>query len=241
MKAKALLLAGSLLLAPLSAHALVELGAKAVFWFPEISGDFEVGTGLTRQIGDVKDLTSDESALVGEVFLRGSNHLLSVSGARFDLSGPRGSLEYTMLDFAWEWDFINLENVFAGFSLGPVLQVKLLDGTLDVLPTVAAARFTEDFTAPVPLLGLGVHVGLLKDILEARARATAIGYAGNSLVDASAEVSYNPLPFIEVVGGYRHISIDLDTDNVAAAEGNNVILDFRQSGPYLGVAVKVGM
>jgi hypothetical protein len=243
MKVKTLFAAGLLLLAPLSAPAAVELGVKGTFWFPRLSGDFDIGTGIARQTGDFEDRLGfdDESVLVGEVFLQGGSHRLSLSGTRFDYKGRGGSLDYNMLDLVYEWLVIDLENVLAGFSLGPALQVKYVSGDLDVDPVVPGAPFVrENFEAPVPLVGLALHVGLLKDLLEARGRAAGMGFRGNSIVDAYAELSFNPLPFIELVGGYRHLELDLDANDFVGGDGN-LKLDLTQTGPYLGLALKVGI
>ncbi|HQP30450.1 MAG TPA: hypothetical protein PLB81_03920 [Deltaproteobacteria bacterium] len=91
-------------------------------------------------------------------------------------------------------------------------------------------RTKEDFSAPIPLLGANVHVGLINDLLEARVLATGIGYGGNPIMDAQAEVSFTPLPFLDLTGGYRFFDIDVDEDDVA--------FKYDTSGPYIGAAVK---
>jgi hypothetical protein len=244
MKSKALLLAGALLAAPLAAEAAAEVGVKGVFWFPALSGDFTISDVVVgqrvRASGEVEDVADDETAFVGELFLKLGAHRLAAGGTRFDYSGDRGSLEYTMLDFTYQWDAIDLENVLAGFSFGPVLQVKYVEGDVEFRPLgTQLVTLAENFEAAVPMIGLGLHLGILADLLEARARAAWVGYRGNSILDAFAELSYNPLPFVELVGGYRHLALDLDVGDFVAGDGD-LVLDFAQSGPYVGAALKIG-
>jgi hypothetical protein len=253
MNPKAIAAAVSLVLAPVSAHALVHLGAKASYWMPSLSGDLGVGVSGFSASADVKDDFgfSDENAFVGELFADLGNHHLSLSGTRFDYSGTRrlgtlaqinNSLEYTMVDFAYQWDAIDLENCLAGFSLGPVLQLKYLDGDLSLgnLAGTGVQLVSESFQIPMPMVGVGAHVGLLANLLEARGKAVGMAYGGNSIVDVSAEVSFTPLPFIEILGGYRHLAVDVEAKDVFGGRGD-LLLDFRQSGPYVGVALKVGI
>ena len=132
-----------------------------------------------------------------------------------------------MMDFHYQYDFLDLENVLAGFSLGGVFQVKYLDGNVALKTTGIDEK--EDFTMPIPMLGLNLHIGILADILEARVRGTAIGYAGNTIYELMADISWTPLPFLDIHGGYKTFIIDIDEDEV--------VLDYDMSGPYAALTL----
>jgi len=117
--------------------------------------------------------------------------------------------------------------VLAGFSLGVVLQVKYLDGEVGLKTTGIDEK--EDFTLPIPMIGLNLHIGMLADVLEARLRGTAIGYAGNAIYELMADISWTPLPFLDIHGGYKTFVIDIDEDDV--------IFNYDMSGPYVALTV----
>ena len=78
------------------------------------------------------------------------------------------------------------------------------------------------------MVGLGAHVGILAGWLELRLRGVGMAYQGDSILDLQGEAALTPFPFLEIVGGYRHFSIDVDRDDV--------LLDYTQTGPYVGAA-----
>ena len=117
--------------------------------------------------------------------------------------------------------------ILAGFSLGAVFQIKYLDGDVSLKTTGIDEK--EDFTLPIPMLGVNLHLGILADILEARLRATAIGYSGNTICEVMSDISWSPFPFIDIHGGYKTFLIDIDEDDVA--------FDYDMSGPYLMLTV----
>jgi hypothetical protein len=251
------LLLAAALAAPSFALAF-EVGVKAAYWMPRFDGQFRLdGQGQRGTRVDASDHLGidDENFFFGEAWLRAGRHHLTLAGMRVDYSGSKvlseeilfggrrffangraeSSLEYTMLDLAYQYDVLDLENVLAGFSLGPILQVKYLDGELrmsgegSVDGAGGRVSVTESFQIPLPLVGLGAHVGLVGGWLEARGRAVGIAYAGDAIWEAQAEVALTPFPFLEVLGGYRHFAIDVDRDDV--------LLDYTQSGPYLGASL----
>lgn len=87
----------------------------------------------------------------------------------------------------------------------------------------------EDFTMPIPMLGLNLHIGILADVIEARVRGTAIGYSGNTIYELMADISWTPFPFIDIHGGYKSFVADIDEDDV--------IFDYDMSGPYGALTV----
>lgn len=247
----------AVMLAHSSASAF-QVGAKAAYWMPRFSGEFRLDSGGVRGTTvDAKDHLGidDENFFFGEAWLWVGRHHLSLAGARVDYSGDKvlseeivfggrtfaaagraeSSLEYTMLDLAYQYDLIDLENVLAGFSLGPILQLKYLDGEVrmsgegSVNGVGGRVAASQTFQFPIPLVGVGGHLGLLANWLEVRARAVGIAYQGDALWEVQAEAALTPFPFLEVVGGYRHFVIDVDRDDV--------LLDYTQSGPYVGLGL----
>jgi len=182
-----------------------------------------------------------------EVFLGAGRHHLSWTYTDIEYSGKNtptteitfngetysttdlieSSIQYRVMDLLYQYDFLNLENVAAGFSLGVVFQIKYLDGEVGL----KSIEFDEkaDFTLPIPMIGLNLHIGMLADVLEARLRGTAIGYAGNAIYELMADISWTPLPFLDIHGGYKTFVIDIDEDDV--------VFDYDMSGPFVALTV----
>lgn len=236
MKLKALAAAIVLVLAPLSAHALLglEVGVRGSYWAPKITGHVSNdGGATTHDVQDDLDLDDGlDQGLPGlEVFAWLGDHLLSVAGHQADYEGDDGAtLEYSQFEATYQWNLVDLENWLAGTSFGPVLQAKYFDGE----------GGDEDFTMTVPMVGLGAHVGVLADLLEARARGLWMGYKGNSALDAWGEVVWSPFPFTDLAVGYRYLKLDVDTDDMPGSSGD-FVLDTVQQGPYVSLTVKLGL
>ena len=239
----------AMLLLPLSSLAF-EIGARGYYWFPSLDGTTKVDEA--NIIGTTIDFDNDlgiedENYPAGEVFVGVGRHHLSLAYTDIDYSGSKtltrtivfkgetyafsslvtSSIEYKMIDFHYQYDFVDLENVLAGFSLGGVFQVKYLDGEVSLKTTGLDEK--EDFTIPIPMIGLNLHIGLISDILEARLRGTAMSYSGNTMYEIMADISWTPLPFIDIHGGYKTFVIDIDEDDV--------MLDSDMSGPYVALTV----
>ncbi|MFH1673845.1 MAG: hypothetical protein ABIF87_10545 [Pseudomonadota bacterium] len=244
-----ILLVLGLLCVPFSAYAL-EVGVRGYYWFPELDGDVTVDEGgtLGTTIDFEDDLgMDDESYPMVEAFVGLGDHHFSVSAMQVDYSGSEtltktiyfkgedytattaveSSLKYDMVDAEYQYDVIDLENILAGFSIGVIAKVKWVDGEVEIKSATETEK--ETFAAPIPMVGVGVHVGLIADILEARVKATGIGYSGNALYDVMGDISFTPFPFVDIHGGYRIIHLDIDVDDVE--------LNYDMSGPYAAVTV----
>jgi hypothetical protein len=229
-----------------------EAGVRGYYWFPSIDGDIKYSDNSLE--GTKLDLEDDlgfddEYYPVGEVFLGLGDHHLSFSFYRADYDGretlnqdiefggetfPAGdriksSLDYDVYDLAYQYDVLDLENVLAGFSLGLVGKVKVLDLEAEIRSETTGQSETEDYTVPVPMLGLNFHLGILADILEARVLATGMGYWDGYMVDAQAELSFTPIPYVDIHAGYRTFFVDVDT--------NDLELNYNTSGLYGGISV----
>lgn len=182
-----------------------------------------------------------------EVFVGGGNHHLSLTYTDIDYSGRKtltrtlifkgeiysagdvvdSSIAYKEMDLRYRYDFLSLESVLGGFSLGGVFQVKYLAGDASLKTTGIDEK--EDFTLPIPMVGLNLHIGIVANILEARVRGTGIGYSSNTIYEFMADLSWTPVPFVDIHGGYKTFDIDLDEDEVT--------FDYDMSGPYVALTL----
>ena len=240
----------AVLLLPVSSLAF-EVGARGHYWFPSLDGNVKVeeaGSGTTIDFDKDLDI-DDENYPSVEAFIGLGNHHLSLTYTNIDYSGKNrltrtiefagvdyeisdlvtSTIKYDMLDLHYQYDLLDLENILAGFSLGGVLQVKYLDGDVRLKTTDINEDEQEDFTLPIPMVGVNLHIGVLADILEARVRGTWIGYSGNSIYELTGDVSWTPFPFMDIHGGYKTFVIDIDEDDV--------IFDYDMSGPYVALTV----
>jgi len=227
-----------------------ELGVRGYYWFPELSGVMRVDdSGI---VGTELDLEDDldidnESYPVVEVFTGIGKHHLSLAFYNLDYDGDAvltkdiyfdgklfqanervvSSLEYDNYDVMYRYDLVDLENFLAGGSLGLVARLMVFDGSASITSATVTAK--EDFTVPVPMVGANFHVGILKDMIEARVLVTGMEYKDNTAFDGQAEISLTPFPFLDIHGGYRFLKIDVDEDGVN--------LDLDNSGLYVGLTV----
>jgi outer membrane protein len=239
----------AVLLIPVSSSAF-EIGARGYYWFPTLDGTVKVDEASI--IGDTidfdKDLgIEDENYPSVEVFVGGGNHHLSFTYTDIDYSGRKtltreiqfggktysasdtvtSSIQYKMMDLLYQYDFLNLENVLGGVSLGGVFQVKYLDGDVSLKTTGIDEK--EDFTLPIPMIGLNLHIGILAQILQARLRATAISYSESTIYELMCDISWTPFPLVDIHGGYKTFVIDIDEDDLT--------FDYDMSGPYVALTL----
>ena len=239
----------ALVLMPFTSSAF-EIGARGYYWFPSLDGKVRVDEAVT--IGDTVDFENDlaiedEDYPSGEAFVGVGKHHLDLGYTKVDYSGRNkltrtiyfngepywtgevvsSSIEYKMIDFHYQYDFINLKNALAGFSLGGVFQVKYVDGEVSLKTTGLDEK--EDFTLPIPMVGLNLHIGIIADILEARVRGTAMTYSGDSMYELVGDISWTPFPFIGIHGGYKTFVIDIEEEDV--------LLDYDMSGPYAAITI----
>ena len=239
----------AVLLIPVSSSAF-EIGARGYYWFPTLDGTVKVDEAsiIGETIDFDKDLgIEDENYPSVEVFVGGGNHHLSFTYTDIDYSGRKtltreiqfggetysasdtvtSSIQYKMMDLLYQYDFLNLENVLGGVSLGGVFQVKYLDGDVSLKTTGIDEK--EDFTIPIPMIGLNLHIGILAQILQARLRATAISYSESTIYELMCDISWTPFPLVDIHGGYRTFVIDIDEDDLT--------FDYDMSGPYVALTL----
>ena len=227
----------------------LEIGARGYYWFPTLKATLKAGSSGT-EINIKDDLgIGDSNTYSVEAFAGLGNHHLTLSYTPLDYSastnitkpikfnnktytagsGVNTDLRLKMLDAEYRYDLLNFENILSGFSINLLGKVKYLDGEAKMNETFVGEQ-KQTFGVAVPMIGAGLHVGMIANILEARAQAAGIGYSGNYFVDALADVTLTPFPFMRLSAGYRYMKIKID--NISDTYGD---LDFY--GPYLGLAV----
>lgn len=232
---------------PFAAHAL-EFGARAYYWNLALGADINAKGGSDSTIDFKDQLGLDDKGVptVEGYFGLGSHHItvgyapinntgdqklgstIKFNGVTF-ASGTKveSTLDVTMIDGIYHWDLIDVENILAGFSFGPEIQVKYVSGEAGVKGGGKDEK--KEFTGAVPMVGLGAHVGILAGFLEARVRAAGIGYSGNTIIDGLAEIAITPFPFMDLGLGYRMIKVD--------AEFEDTTMDVNYSGPFLSLGI----
>ena len=229
-----------------------EAGVRGYYWFTSISGDVKIeGGSLDGTKLNLKDdlEIDDESYPVGEAFIGFGNHHLTFSFYRADYKGTatltkdinvggdiypvgdriKSRLEYDVFDLTYQYDLLDLENVLAGFSLGLVGRLRVYDVEVEIKSRTVDQSENEDYTVPIPLFGLNLHLGILADVLEARILASGIGYWDGYMVDGQAELSFTPIPYVDIHAGYRTFFVDVDSSDFE--------LNYNTSGFYGGVTI----
>ncbi len=229
-----------------------EIGARALYWFPTMKADMKADTdtkaGTDLNLKDNLGVGS-ESFPTFEAFGGVGKHRLSLAYTPIKYSGSTrlaspvnfngqtfaaGSdvntdLKLRMLDLEYQHKFLDMENILAGFSLSAIGQIKYIDGEAKMAAPATAT--SADFTVrvPIPMVGVGAHVGLLAGLLEARAKVTGVAYSRNYLCEGLADLSWTPFPFVDIHGGYKIIRLKIDH--------NDKFLDTQFHGPYVGLTV----
>lgn len=224
-----------------------DLGIRGYYWMPGLKGDINYDSGTNLDLEDDLGMDKESYPLVDIFAGFGDHHLLftyfkaeykgserlkdeiEFGGSTFPAGADVDSrLEYTVMDFAYQWDAIDFENFLAGTSLGLVGKVKYLDITS---AKVEGGGQSEDMdvSGPIPMLGANLHLGILADIIEARFQVTGMGYGGNSVLEFFGDISYTPFPFIGIHAGYRSFALDVDVDDLDA--------NFTTAGPYGAITI----
>lgn len=242
-----LLILLSLAASPSPAAARLGAGARAIYWFPDLSA-----TARTVPGGTEFDLRSDlgvadENIPAGEAFVNLGKFTFRAGYAAAGYDGDRTvtdtivfngrtygggarvvtSLDLTTIDGEIQWDIVSPSVIAASVNVGLLIKVKYVDGSLELAEPVSGARDAQDLKLPIPMAGVAAGVGILKDYLRADARVAGMGYAGNRIVEADAFASVVPFPFFRIQGGYRYLGIKIDDDDVVG--------EITLKGPYAGL------
>ncbi|MBI5343667.1 MAG: hypothetical protein HZB63_10235 [Deltaproteobacteria bacterium] len=236
------------LMAAVPAHAApgFEVGARGMYWFPDLTAAVKTTVGgVTGEFDAKNDLgVGDENFPSGEAFLRVGRVHFRVGYTPVSFDGTKQvtqnitfngqtftaganvitSLDLKMADAEFQFDIVRPDVAVANFNLGAILKVKYVDGEVELRSSTQTEK--KDFKAPVPMLGLGAGAGFLKNMVRADARVTGMTYSGNHLFEGDAFLSFSPVPFFSVQGGYRIIDLKIDEDDIVAK--------LKLKGPYVG-------
>ena len=229
-----------------------EIGVRGYYWFPGFKADMKSDSaGLSGTDVNLKDnLDVGTKAFPSvEVFAGLGRSHLSLTYTPIEYSGSTAltqdinfngqvfakgvnvdsDLKLRMLDLEYRFTALNMENIMAGFSLDAIGQIKYIDGEAKIAAPVLGKEAKQSIQLPIPMVGVGAHIGLLLNILEARAKITGISYSGNYLYEALADISLTPFPLLDIHAGYKVIRVHLDR--------NDFFLNADFAGPYLALTV----
>ncbi len=230
-------------------------GARADYWIPAFKGDLRVDdngvVGTEINIKDDLGISNDNIPSV-EAYFEAGNHEISLAYSLVNLSGAKdiektivfngdtynvsayveSELKTSMIDLEYQYKLLNFKNILAGLSIGIIAKVKYFDGEVRIHSSSTGSVYDtkKDIHVPIPMIGIGAKIGLLANILEARAKVTGMGYSGSFFYDALADISVTPFPFLNIHGGYRAMSVKIDNVSDIYAK-----MDF--AGPYVGLAI----
>jgi len=230
-----------------------EIGARGLYWFPTFKADIRADDeGKKGDDINLKDTlgVENQSFPSFEVFMGGGNHHLNIAYTPIDYSGSTqltqkivfngrtyaagtrvdSGLKFKMVDLEYRYNFLDTENILAGFSLGLIGQIKYLDGEAMISAPESKTGSEVKFRVPVPMVGLGTHIGILHDLLEVRAKVTGIAYSDNHYYEALADISFTPFPFLDIHAGYKAMQLKIDH--------SDLFLDSQIAGPFVGLTVK---
>jgi outer membrane protein len=214
------------------------------------SGNTTIANFVQTEIDIEDDLDfDDKSEVMAEVALLLGSFRLSAGYLPLDFSGTsilsrdinfenqvfqantpvEGNLDVDIYDLALAWHIVNIDDAPVRFQFGPELSVKIVDGEVSVVDQTTGIREEVSGTAPVPTIGARARVGL-GDFVAVIGRVGYLEVSGNSFLDADAQVEFSPLPFVGVFGGYRHLDLDIDEDDI--------LIDATFAGPYAGAFVR---
>ena len=229
-----------------------EIGARGYYWFPGFKADMKADSaglsGTDINLKDNLDVGTEAFPSVEVFGGLGRSHMgltytpIAYSGSKrlaipINFAGKTFAagtnvdtdLKLRMLDLEYRFTALNMENILAGFSLDAIGQIKYIDGEAKIAAPTLGVEGKQSIQLPIPMVGVGAHIGLLLDLLEARAKITGIGYSGNYLYEALADLSLTPFPFLDIHAGYKVIQVHLDR--------NDLFLNANFAGPYLALTV----
>lgn len=233
----------ALLASPAQADTVFGVYAGAGSWQQSYSGDVTSGI-VDVDVEDDLDLDGEnnnmfyaavETGVPGLPNLRFQHVDVSVSGdsvltrpidfngSIFNVSDPIATdVDLTQTDLVVYYEV--LDNVV---SLDLGAAARWVDGYVEVASTVETSR--ADFKGVLPMLYAKVRADLPLTGLWVGAQAQGIGYDGNSLIDATAQVGWESKWGVGAEAGYRMFHLELaDYDEITNA-------DFDVSGPYVAL------
>ncbi len=228
---------------PASADTVFGMYAGAGSWQQQYSGD--VASGITAiDVEDDLDLGNENNNMFYAALEHGVPGLpnlrfqhvgvatsgdsvltrtIDFNGAVFDIADPVATdVDFTQTDLVMYYEV--LDNVV---SLDLGVAARLVDGHVAVASLAESSR--AQFKGVLPMLYVRMRADLPLTGLWIGAQAQGLGYDGNSLIDADAQVGWESKWGIGAEAGWRVLHMKLaDFDEISDA-------DFDVSGPYLAL------
>jgi hypothetical protein len=231
-----------------------EIGVRGYYWFPTLKTDAKVDgggkSGTEFNVDDTLGMGTEAYPAI-EVFGGLGKHHVSLlyteanySGFSSTLSSPitfngitfsgnlASDLKVRMIDVAYKYDILDMSNILAGFSISAIGKIKYIETNSNLAGAVLGGtnqQTSNDLKLPIPMIGAAAHIGILANILEARAELTGISYSGNYVYEALADLSLTPFPFLDIHAGYKIIALRIDESDTYFS--GNI------AGPYLALTV----
>lgn len=142
----------------------------------------------------------------------------------FDLTHSDITLYYLPLE-------LDLLTVGLGFTL------RLLDGSVEIESRDNNIRTRHLIDEPIP----AAYVMLRSDLpfdLRLMVEANGLAFEDDSLIDATAKLSYTPFFGFGIEAGWRYIEISLDdlsVENTSTGQNSDLDTSIRIKGAFLGV------
>jgi hypothetical protein len=239
-----------LVLAPVTTANALEFGARGYYWFPQLKSDLRLdangAAGTTFDLKDTFDISNKGVPSVEAFAGVGRNHFsfmytqVGYSGTG-NVTSPinfggksysgnvSGDFNFRMIDAEYQYDVFSLKTILAGFAIGAIGKVKYIEGEAK-LNNAANGETTQTFRLPIPMVGVGANLGILANILEARAKVTGMGYSGTYVYEGLADLGFTPFPFVDIRGGYRILKFKVDSIS-------DVTTDTTFQGPYVALTI----
>ena len=250
-----------LLLLPLLGSCLSSVGGRVhvAYLHMEPTGDLGLeDSGASQPLGQIKiDLENefdlnDAGTPYVRVDLHSSDWNLEVSGFSFDQSSdstltarfgdiPQGTdvrtdlsainakaaLTYTLVD-------VSILDIGVGICLN-YFDIDMDVRSQSILPAPATSYEQTDFRAPVPMLfaRAGLDAGPVGADLSVGWLSADLQDAKGTFWDIDAMIRLEPIPNVDVFGGYRYISIDAQ----GVVDAQRFDTDLHLRGWYVGVGL----
>lgn len=229
------LLLALVLVFPLQAMADEMVSLKVGFITLSPDGSFATTrTGITEvSLDDDGDEVVAEAAVqLGSFRLSAAYMPLNFSGRNqglTPLTTIEGDLDVNLYDLGLTWYLLNFDDLPVRLQLGPEIAIKVVDGDVATFHRGTGLREEVSGTVPVPTIGARARVGLA-DFVALVGRVGYVEYRDNTFLDADAQIEFSPLPFVGLFGGYRHLDLDVDEDDI--------FIDATFKGPYAGAFLR---
>ncbi|MFP4476592.1 MAG: hypothetical protein ACLFOY_13630 [Desulfatibacillaceae bacterium] len=235
------------------AGANFRIGAKAIAWLPDISGDTRYDLRLIPiQHGTKLDLVEDldvdsEMVFGGEGYVGWQDHTATLRYTFFEYTSQpvldRDSVFYgrtfpvgAKVYHTFEWEQVDLEYLYrwlkfdlslADTSLDLQLRAKHIEGTGRMMYQGKVSK--PSFSRWVASVGGGFQMGMLGDHLRFAAHGTWMEYPENRTFEMDTKVSGNLWLFGAEIG-YRWMLLDV--------EAGETYIDVELAGPYAALTLE---